>query len=39
MEFIESCYKHGIKPIVAVTPDNQDPDIKYDNEDSGFGIR
>ncbi len=34
---IESLFdKHSIKPIVAVTPDNKDPDIKYDNEDSGF---
>ena len=28
--------KYNIKPIVAVTPDNQDPDIKYDDEDIDF---
>jgi len=28
--------KYSIKPIVAVTPDNQDPNIKYDKEDKEF---
>ncbi len=28
--------KHNIKPIVAVTPDNQDPNIKYEDEDPDF---
>ena len=30
---------HNIKPIVAVTPDNQDQDIKYDDEDIDFWNR
>ena len=28
--------KHRIKPIVAVTPDNQDTNIKYDDKDEDF---